>query len=135
MRHRLPALALALPLAAASLTGCAANWRAIMPGGVTAADAEWSGVKTGQTVSIIGSLDPRAATVGILLQALGQDDPLGVLLPLTLPGETQPRWVLCEAKLAHECNIIPLNVKVDFAGSPIGPGLLWRPTRLKAAQP
>lgn len=116
-------------------TSCASTMRAIIPGGVSAADAEWTGVKLSPCISIIGSLDPRTAGIGLLLQALGQDDPLGNLMPLNLPGETQPRWVLCDAKRAHECNIIPLNVKVSFAGSAIGPGLLWRPTRLKAEKP
>ena len=140
-----------LALLALLLCSCAANWRAIMPGGVSAADAEWDGVKTAPAVSILASLDPRAAGIGVLLQAVGQDDPFGNLMPLTMPGETQPRWVLCQDDMARECQIIRINDTVHFAGSPINielpailsailgqpPGrtLLWRPTRLKAERP
>jgi len=119
---------LLLPL----LVGCA-SLRAIIPGGVSPADAEWSGIKSGATVSILASLDPRATALTPLLALTGQADPVGVLLPVTLVGETIPRWVLCEAKLAQKCNSIPLNAHVSFAGLPVGPGILWRPSRLTAA--
>lgn len=118
-------------LAVLGLTGCSAL-RTLVPGGVTAADAEWSGVKSGPPVSIVGAIDPRAATVAALLEGLGQEDPVGVLLPLTLIGETKPRWVLCADELAAKCREIPLNAKVKFSGQPIGPGLLWKPSRLVA---
>lgn len=114
------------------LCGCA-SLRALIPGGVTAADAEWSGIKSGPTVSILASLDTRVAALGPLLTLTGQADPVGVLLPVTLVGETAPRWVLCSDKLVVKCNAIPLNARVNFAGLPIGPGILWRPSRLTAA--
>lgn len=127
MRSRLFCLML-LP---ALFCGCA-SLRALIPGGVTAADAEWSGIKSGPTVSIVASLDPRIAALGPLLTLTGQADPVGVLLPVTLVGETAPRWVLCESKLVAKCNAIPLNASVSFAGLPLGPGILWRPSRLTA---
>lgn len=120
-------------LVCSGLSGCA-TLRALIPGGVTAADAEWSGVKSGPVISMTASLssDPRAAALATLLASVGQNDPLGVLLPLTVAGETVPRWVFCDQTWAEQCSTIKVNVMVDFAGSPIGPGLLWRPSRLKA---
>ena len=114
-----------------ALSGCA-SLRALVPGGVTPADAEWSGVKSGQAVSIVGTVDPRAGAAAVVLDLLGQADPVGVLLPVTLIGETQPRWVLCTDAFAAKCRAIPLNAKVNFAGQPIGPGVLWKPSRLTA---
>lgn len=128
----LPMPVVLLALTVLSLSGCA-TWRALVPGGVLATDSEWSGIKSGQPVSITASLDPRAAPLGPLLALLGQSDPLGVLLPVTLVGETQPRWVVCDTDLAAKCVSIPLNAEVHFAGTPIGPGLLWKPKRLTAA--
>ena len=130
------ALSLVLLLLLPLLTGCA-TMRAIIPGGVTAADAEWSGV-AGAPISVVGSIastakpdDPRIAAAVALLQLAGLQDPLGVLLPVTPPGETAPRWVLCTAEWAAKCQAVPLNAHVEFGGSPIGPGVLWRPSRLK----
>lgn len=103
-----------------------------MPGGVTPADSEWSGIKSGEPVSITASLDTRAALLEPVLLLLGQDDPLGVLLPVTLVGETAPRWIVCEKELVAKCRAIPINAQVNFAGSAIGPGILWKPKRLTA---
>lgn len=132
MRHntgyRLYLLTLPLFL---SLTGCA-MLRTILPGGPTMSDAEWFGIKSGPAVSIIGTVDDRAASAALILQTLGQTDPLGVLLPVTLLGETQPRWILCTGKLAAKCQAFPLNAKIHFAGQVVGPGILWKPTRLTA---
>jgi hypothetical protein len=129
------ALTVCLLLLCCLATSSCATLRTLIPGGVTASDAEWSGIKSSSHISITGiaAADPRAqAAIGIL-DILGQSDPLGVLLPVTLVGETVPRWILCEAgPMADKCRQIPLNAKVHFAGSPIGPGLLWRPTRLTA---
>lgn len=128
-----PAIAFALiAVLILSLSGCA-TLRALIPGGVTAADAEWSGVKSGPVISVVASLatDPRAQALAQLLALTGQTDPLGVLLPLTVAGETMPRWVFCDSNWSEQCTAIKLNSRVDFAGSPIGPGLLWHPTRLK----
>lgn len=127
-------IAICLTILCLSSVSCA-TLRTLIPGGVTASDSEWHGVKSGPHISITGiaAADPRAqAAIGIL-DILGQSDPLGVLLPVTMIGETVPRWVLCEAgTFADKCKQIPLNAKVHFAGNPIGPGLLWRPTRLTA---
>lgn len=120
-----------LPILAILFTSCA-SMRAIFPGGVTASDAEWSGIKTGPAVSIIGSLDSRVAPLAAIAAAFGQNDPIGVLLPLTPAGDTSPRWVICSEKLAAVCNGIPINTRVHFAGQAVGPGVLWRPTRLRA---
>lgn len=134
-RLRLLPFAAILFLALAS-TACA-GLRAINPfSSVSATDAEWSGV-AGAPISVTGSVvasansDPRTAAAISLLELGGLQDPLGVLLPVTAPGETSPRWVLCTAQWAAKCRAVPLNAKVDFAGAPIGPGILWRPSRLK----
>lgn len=113
------------------LSGCSAL-KPLWPGGVTAADAEWDGVKLTQAIPVSSQLDPRAGAVAAILQLLGQEDPFGVLLPLTPIGAAQPRWVLCERKLAAKCLAIPLNAEVHFAGSPIGPGLVWLAKDLSA---
>lgn len=121
------------------LSGCAA-FRTLIPGGVTASDAEWSGIKSGEPISIVGSiiaLDDRAQAVSNLLSMLGQNQQdtlgLGVLLPVVIIGETQPWWILCNTdEMVDKCRRIPINAKVHFAGSPIGPGLLWKPSRLTA---
>lgn len=113
------------------LPGCA-TFRAVMPGGVSPSDAEWDGVKTGEVVSIASQLDPRAAALETVLGLLGQGTQLGVLMPVTVAGETQPRWILCLGDFTAKCAGIPINSAVHFAGSPIGPGLVWRPSRLTA---
>lgn len=124
---------LVLPL----LTGCAA-FRALNPfDGVRAADAEFHGTKAGEPISltatVAGTLNDRAALAATLLGALGHSDPLGVLLPVAVVGEAQPRYVLCVDAMAEKCRQIPINAEVSFAGRPIGPGLLWKPSRLTAA--
>jgi hypothetical protein len=126
-----------LPLLLLPLSACSA-FRAVIPGGVSPSDAEWSGVKSGPVVSVVGIADPRAEAAITLLELLGQADPLGlgVLMPVTMVGEEQPRWVLCaEGKdgYAEKCRAIPLMAEVHFAGRPLGPGLLWLPTRLTAS--
>lgn len=107
-----------------------ASLRALMPGGVTPSDAEWTGVKSGPPVSVASSLDPRAAALDTILGLIGQGNSLGVVMPVLLPGETQPRWILCTGDFTQKCVNIPINTKVKFAGSPIGPGILWKPSRL-----
>lgn len=145
-RHQIPILILVLVIFVLtflllSSTGCAA-WRAVVPGGVTPADAEFSGVKSGEPISLTAHLakavsqtEPRAQNIANLLSVLnifGVDDPLGVLLPITLVGETNPRFVICERELVVKCKNIPLNAKVNFAGEAVGGGVLWRPKRLTA---
>jgi hypothetical protein len=121
-----------LALACLLLTGCS-MLRTLLPGGPTMADAEWDGVKSGEPMSIIGTLDSRAEAATLLLQALGQADPLGVILPVTPIGQSLPRWVLCKDELAAKCRAIPLNAEVHFSGQVIGSGPLWLPTRLTAS--
>jgi hypothetical protein len=118
-------------------SGCSAL-RVLNPfDSVSAKDAEWSGIKSGEPVSVTasigGAVDERAGLLATLLAASGQGDPLGVLMPLLIVGETAPRWVLCDEKLTLKCKQIPLNAEVKFAGRPIGPGLIWKPSRLTAA--
>jgi len=129
--RRLPLLAavLLVPLLAPLLSGCA-SLRAIIPGGVSPSDAEWDGVKTAEVVSIAGAIDPRAAAIETILGFLGRGNQLGVLMPVAVAGETQPRWVLCTGDFTTKCASIPINTKVHFAGAALGPGLVWRPTRL-----
>lgn len=117
-------------------SGCAA-WRAIAPGGVSASDAEWDGVVSGPAVpavSVTAGLatnDQRIAAVLSLLQSAGQQDPLGVFLPVVMVGESSPRWVLCTGKLVPHCTSLLVNTPVHFAGQAIGAGTLWRPSMLK----
>lgn len=135
MRRKL--LVLTLALSTIALGGCAA-FRVMNPfSSVSAADAEWSGV-SGLPVSLVSTLlqpggvpDPRGAAAAAILELSGLPDQLGVLLPLTPAGETTARWVLCTAEWAAKCRAVPINSRVDFAGSPVGPGVLWRPKRLK----
>jgi hypothetical protein len=130
--------ALCIPLLLAlALAGCGSSgvFRTLFTG-VSSADAEFSGVKSGPAISAAGAINPEAGQLSSLLTALGQGDPLsqylGVIMPVLLLNETQPRWIICSDKLIVKCQGIPLNAKVQFSGKPIGPGLLWRPTRLTA---
>jgi hypothetical protein len=113
------------------LSSCSAL-RTLRPGGATIADLEFDGVKSAEVVSVIGTIDSRVAAVSVLLEALGQADPVGVLMPITPIGSTEVRWVLCAEQWAAKCRAIPLQAKVHFAGQPIGPGLLWKPSRVTA---
>lgn len=114
-------LLLCLPLVAgcASLPG---SLRALIPGGVNAADAEWVGVKSGEPVSLLATVasiaaDPQtAALLGAALEISGQTDPLGTLLPITPIGETAPRWVVCTEAWVAKCRAIPVHAKVHVAG-------------------
>lgn len=115
--EKLALLLAILPL----LTGCA-SLRALIPGGVTAADAEFSAVVTGTPKSIIGSLDPRGAPAVAVLEALGVKDPIGVYLPVNKPGETVPMYLLCVGDFAEKCLKVPINSKVRVAGQFSGPG-------------
>lgn len=116
------------------LAGCA-GMRALIPGGVTAADMEFSGVKAGQPVPLFGTIDPKSGggAGAALLEGLVEADLLGSLMPVKLLGAEEPRWILCTEKFAKKCREIPLNAEVHVAGQPVGAGMLWRPTRLTAA--
>lgn len=135
---KIKALALLLAVLGA-LSGCGSSgvFRTLFTG-VTAADAEFSGVKSGPAISAAGAINPEAGQLSSVLAALGQGDPLsqylGVIMPVLMLNETQPRWILCagDAMMIKKCRGIPLNAKVQFSGQAIGPGLLWRPTRLTA---
>lgn len=119
------------------LAGCASTWRALIPGGVTAADAEWDGVVAGPTVpavAVVASLasggDQRVAALSAILSTVSQD-PIGAFLPVVTAGETTPRWVLCTEKFLPICGGLSVNTAIHFAGQPIGPGILWKPVMLK----
>lgn len=114
-----------------SLSSCSLL-RTVLPGGPTLANAQWDGVKSGEAISILGTLDPRAEATITLLQALGQYDPLGVLIPLTPIGQTLPRWVICKGDMATKCKLIPLQAEVHFSGNVIGSGPLWEATFITA---
>lgn len=135
LRAQPVALLAFLVLSGLLLSSCSA-FRAIMPGGVSPSDAEWSGVKTAEVVSVAASLDPRVSAIESVLDLLGNGggnqltSALGVLMPVGIKGETSPRWVLCVDEFASKCAAIPINSKVNFAGKPLGPGLVWKPSRL-----
>lgn len=113
------------------LSGCAA-FRALIPGGVSAADAEWSGVKAGPVVglapALAGQLGPQAGQLAAVLSLLGQTDPLGVLMPTNVAGDPVTRWVLCAGEFRARCEGAPVNASVAFAGKM--EGIFWRPSRL-----
>lgn len=132
MRKLTFALAVLLAL---TTVGCSA-FRALNPfDSVSAADAEFTGVKSGPVVGVTPTLagalpDPRASALADLLGAFGQSDPVGVLMPVSLVGETAPRWVLCADRFREKCQQIPVNSVIHFAGRPAG--IFWRPSRLTA---
>jgi len=118
-----------------SLSGCA-TLRALLPGGVTASNAEWDGVVTGPSVSAvatlasIGSSDPKLTFFSNLISAVSQD-PIGVFLPVVVMGETSPRFILCTEKFISVCQSLQVNTAIHFAGDPLGSGVLWKPTMIK----
>jgi len=136
MKRHIATVAL-LVLVLALSSGCASTWRALIPGGVTAADAEWDGVVAGPTVpavAVVAGLasggDQRVAALSTILSTVSQD-PIGAFLPVVTAGETTPRWVLCTEKFLTICQALPVNAAIHFAGQPIGPGILWKPAMLK----
>ncbi len=141
MSRNLGLLVLALLLS--SCASMPSKMRALWPGGVTAADEEWTGHKSGPVVSILGSADPRAAAASAVVDLLGNPalSILGVLLPVTRVGDLEPRWIWCNGQgidptdcefCPAYCDAVPMGAEVSFAGSPVGPGILWIPKRLTA---
>lgn len=111
-----------------SLSGCA-MWRAVNPfDAVSVKDLEGEGTKI-RTISvgsiIGGAIDPRLELASGLLSALGQGDPLGVILVAAVPGEDAPRHLLCKDKaIALKCVALPANARINYAGRLIGDGFL-----------
>lgn len=105
---------------------------------VSSADIEFSGIKSGPVISAASAINPQAAQLSTLLSTLGQDNPLnqylGVLMPVLMIDATEPRWILCTDEWVAKCEGIKLNAKVQFSGKVIGPGLVFKPTRLTAEQ-
>lgn len=127
--------ALLLLLCLLPLTGCSVL-QDLIPGGVTPGDAKFTGVVSGPARPVIGALDPRLEIPAQILVALGQVDPLGLLLPVSLAGKTEPRWILCKDEFYERCRIAQVNYVVDFAGRPRdGLGLIWDPSRLSVGKP
>lgn len=129
-----PVLAAALLAAVLLLTGCSAL-RVMNPfDSVTAADAEWKGIKSGDvkgiTPALVSGVSPESSVWTKLLPLLLDSDPLGVIMPLTMVGHTEPRLVLCLDKYKSKCEQIPLNAEVSFSGKL--DGYIWVPTRLSA---
>lgn len=111
-------------------TGCA-TWRALMPGGVSPADAEFDAVVTGPPKSIIGSLDPQGAPAVAVLEMFGVKDPVGVFLPVSKQGETTPVFLLCTGDFTAKCLRAQIHTEVHVAGQPTGPGgNIWKLSRL-----
>lgn len=134
--HRLPVpivpIALALLCLSLSACGSAGIFRTIFTG-VTSADAEFTGFKSGEPIPA-ATISPQAGQISSIFVALGQEDPLaqyvGTLMPVLVPGEPLPRWIHCTDEFWVKCKNIPLNTKVEFSGKPAGPW--WKPTRLVA---
>lgn len=124
-----------LVLVVVPLTGCA-TLRAILPGGVTASNAEWDAVVSGPSISAVATLasissnDTKISIFSNLISAISQD-PIGVFLPVVVMGETSPRFILCTEKLLPICQSFQINTAIHFAGDPIGQGILWKPTMIK----
>lgn len=107
---------------------------------VTAADAQWQGVKVGDPVALtplllggaagVSGQDERLVGLAGLLLATSGEDPVGVLMPVSLIGETTVRWVLCDKQFVAKCKGIPLHAKVSVAGTYMGG--VWRLSRLTA---
>jgi hypothetical protein len=102
----------------------------------TLADLQMVGVKTGPLVPVQADTGTSSAILGPDIQqelagVLGQAPPLGVLLPITRVGETEPWWIFCPAgELQKRCEEIPPNARVSFTGHPLGRGAVLLPTRL-----
>lgn len=124
-----PAFVTGLIFLTVSLAGCA-MWRAITPGGVTPADAEWEGVKSAQMISPDIMIDPVVGAAFSVFLGVDTGKILGIL-PVTPIGETLPKYVLCTDKYVEKCKDIPVFAKVHVAGEAIGPNL-WKPSRLTA---
>lgn len=132
---------LAIVLFTFALSGCAGTTgqalRALIPGGVSAADAEWTGVKSGEPISLLATVasiatDPQTARLlSVALELSGRADPLGVLMPITPVGSSTVRWVVCTESWAAKCRAIPLNAKVHAAGQVNEVGHL-KPSRIVA---
>lgn len=120
-----------------SLSGCS-MLRAIIPGGVTPADAEWTGIVTGEPISIIATAGQATNTDPATLSALtlaltltGHTDLLGTLLPVRVKGEESPRWVICSGEeWVKRCGELKPMTQIKFAGSLKSP-LIWKPASIR----
>lgn len=124
-------LALFLSLLLLPGIGCR-SLRALIPGGVSAADAEWVAVVTAPAIDVLAIAaegDPRAKAALAVAQLLGVQGPIGVALLLTPAGETVPRLVRCEGDFEQRCRALKINETVHFAGHPDGPW--WEPSALR----
>lgn len=113
------------------LSGCAS----MLPGNQ---QGEFDGVKTAEPVSFTAKLDPRLNILGDILTLVGQvdQDPLGVVLPLTPVGEaigSPPRMVVCApGAMTKKCLAIPMLTECHVVGEPAGPmGVFFRATRIR----
>lgn len=120
------------------LSGCS-MFRAIIPGGVTPADAEWTGVVSGPAIPLLATatqaggvdLDPATlSTVTLALTLTGHTDFLGSLLPVQVIGEPSPRWVLCSGEWIARCSELKPLTKIRFAGRLKSP-LIWQPVSIR----
>lgn len=120
------------------LSGCS-MLRAIIPGGVTPADAEWTGVVSGPAIPLLatatqaGGVDLDPATLSAITLALtltGHADFLGSLLPVQVIGELSPRWVLCSGEWMARCSELKPLTKIRFAGRLKSP-LIWQPVSIR----
>lgn len=132
-----PIVLIALTLLCLSLSACGSSgiFRMLFTG-VSSADIEFSGIKSGPVISAASAINPEAAQISNLISAFGQENPLnqylGVLMPVLMIDTTEPRWILCTDEWIKKCSAIPLNAKIQFSGKVVGPGLVFKPTRLTA---
>lgn len=129
--------AIAILILFATATGCRSigSLSRVLFTAETVADVELEG-SAGQCVPIAASIagaaspDPRAAALLATLGTFG--DPIGCMLQVERVGGG-PFFVLCSAQggMERTCRALPLNGRVRVSGSPIGPGGVLIPTRVR----
>lgn len=130
-----------LCLASANCSG----FRKVLPGGPKMTDATFACVKTAESRNLVdllsqsgaaqiqsGTSDLALLTLMTLLKGSDVANKLGVLMPCTVQGSIDPRWILCTDEYTQKCSQIPVMSLCHFDGQPLGLGLLWKPSRLTA---
>lgn len=118
-----------------TLSGCGSTgvFRTLFTN-VSSSDIEFTAVKSGEPVPLAGSVNSDLDRLIAVMNAFGADttiaDLLGVVLPVSVIGTNEKRFILCTDEYIAKARLIPMNAKITFSGQPVGPGLLWKPSRL-----
>lgn len=87
----------------------------VLPGGVTFSDLEVTGVKAGEVMPVIASINGDQNVPSGFTQSLG------VLMPILVPGDTTPKLIYCSAgENESRCKGILINGSVTVAGYVVG---------------